>query len=140
MLDRMFSWFDRHREWGVIFIRLAFGFWLIYGTQDNVFSAERMVEFQQFMSANGFPYAVPGSYVSAYAQFICGFLYILGAATRVAGAVIVINFLFALAIAHRSTPLAADMPPLAMLAVALFLLFHGAGRFSVDEWVGARRQ
>jgi putative oxidoreductase len=140
MLDRMFSWFDRHREWGVIFIRLAFGFWLIYGTQDNVFSAERMVEFQQFMSANGFPYAVPGSYVSAYAQFICGFLYILGAATRVAGAVMVINFLFALAIAHRSTPLAADMPPLAMLAVALFLLFHGAGRFSVDEWVGARRQ
>jgi putative oxidoreductase len=140
MLDRMFSWFDRHREWGVIFIRLAFGFWLIYGTQDNVFSAERMVEFQQFMSANGFPYAVPGSYVSAYAQFTCGFLYILGAATRVAGAVMVINFLFALAIAHRSTPLAADMPPLAMLAVALFLLFHGAGRFSVDEWLAARRQ
>jgi putative oxidoreductase len=140
MLRRMFSWFERRREWGVIFVRLAFGFWLIYGTQDNVFNQERMVEFQQFMTANGFPYPVPGSYVSAYAQFICGFLYILGAGTRFAGAVMAINFLFAFAIAHRNTPLAADMPPLAMLAVALFLLFHGAGTFSVDEWLARRRK
>jgi uncharacterized membrane protein YphA (DoxX/SURF4 family) len=140
MLSSMFSWFERRRESGVIFIRLAFGFWLIYGTHDNVFHHERMVEFQQFMIKNGFPYAVPGSYVSAYAQFICGFLYMLGAATRLAGAVMVVNFLFAFAIAHRQTPLGADMPPLAMLAVALFLLFHGAGPFSVDEWWAWRRE
>jgi len=50
----------------------------------------------------------------------------------------VANFLFALGIAHRQTPLAADMPPLAMLSVAAFLLFHGAGAFSVDGWVARR--
>jgi uncharacterized membrane protein YphA (DoxX/SURF4 family) len=32
------------------------------------------------------------------------------------------------------------MPPLAMLGVALFLLFHGAGPLSVDEWVTRRRK
>ena len=133
MFTSMFSWFERRREWGVLFIRLAFGFWLIYGTQDNVFHANRMIEFQEFIRKNGFPFAVSGAYVSAYAQFACGFLYILGAATRPAAAVMAINFLFAFGIAHRHTPLAADMPPLAMLAVALFLLFHGPGAFSLDE-------
>jgi putative oxidoreductase len=136
----MFRWLDERSEWSVIFIRLAFGFWLIYGTQDNIFSHERMVEFQQFMLKNGFPYAVPGSYVSAYAQFICGFLYIFGAATRPAAAVMVVNFLFAFGIAHRNTPLAADMPPLAMLGVALFLVFHGAGPLSVDALFSRRRE
>ena len=29
---------DRHRDWGAVFIRLTFGGWLVYGTQDNVFS------------------------------------------------------------------------------------------------------
>jgi putative oxidoreductase len=140
MFGSVLRWFDCRREWGVIFIRLVFGFWLIHGTQDNVFSGERMEEFQVFMSAHGFPLAVPGSYVSAYAQFICGFLYILGIATRPAAAVMAINFLFALAIAHRNTPLASDMPPLAMLSVAGFLLFHGAGAFSVDGWLARRRE
>ena len=32
-------------------IRLAVGFHLIYGTQDNVFSWERMLEFRDFLEA-----------------------------------------------------------------------------------------
>jgi hypothetical protein len=68
-----------------------------------------------------------------------GVLYLAGAAVRPAAAVMLVNFLFALAIAHRDTPLEADMPPLAMRAVALFLLFNGAGALSVDRW-RTRRQ
>jgi putative oxidoreductase len=138
MLPGMFSWFEARREWGVVFVRVAFGCWLIYGTQDNVFSHERMVEFQQFIARNGFPYATAGAYVSAYAQFICGILYVVGAVTRPAAAVMAINFLFALGIAHRQTPLGADWPPIGMLAVALFLLFHGPGAVSVDAWLAGR--
>ena len=136
----MFRWFARRHEWGVLFVRTIFGFWLIYGTQDNVFSHERMVEFQRFIASHGFPFAVGGSYASAYAQFVCGILYIIGAAVRPAAAAMIVNFLFALAIAHRATPLIADMPPLAMLAVACFLLFNGAGPFSVDRWWMRKRQ
>jgi putative oxidoreductase len=140
MVLTVFSWFDRYREHGTLFIRALFGFWLIYGTQDNVFDHERMVEFEQFIHTHGFPYATAGAYVSAYAQFICGILYVLGAATRPAAAVMIVNFLFALGIAHRATPLAANLPPLAMLAVAAFLLFHGAGPMSVDLWWSRRRE
>jgi putative oxidoreductase len=136
----MFRWFEQRRECGALFIRLVFGFWLVYGTQDNVFDGERMIEFERFIAKHGFPFPVAGAYVSAYAQFICGILYLLGAAVRPAAAVMIVNFLFALAVAHRSTPLSADMPPLAMLAAACFLLFHGAGPLSVDERVARRAQ
>jgi putative oxidoreductase len=140
MVLTMSSWFDRYREHGTLFIRALFGFWLIYGTQDNVFDHERMVEFEQFIRKSGFPYATAGAYVSAYAQFICGFLYIVGAATRPAAAVMIVNFVCALAIAHRDTPTAANLPPLAMLAVAGFLFLHGPGPMSVDLWWSRRRE
>ena len=140
MISQVFTWLDERCEWGALFIRLAFGVWLVYGTQDNVLDRARMTEFQLFIAKHGFPFPVAGAYVSAYAQFICGILYVLGAAVRPAAAVMVVNFLFALGIAHRTTPLAADMPPLGMLAVACFLLFHGAGPFSVDERFTRRRQ
>jgi putative oxidoreductase len=117
-----------------------FGFWLVWGTQDNVFDRDRMLEFQLFIAKHGFPFAAPGAYVSAYAQFICGLLYVVGAAVRPAAAVMIVNFLFALGIAHRSTPMDANMAPLAMLAVACFLLFHGAGPLSVDARLRRQRQ
>jgi putative oxidoreductase len=136
----MFEWLEQRREWGVVFIRVMFGFWLVYGTQDNVIDRDRMIEFERFIARHGFPFAVAGAHVSAYGQFICGLLYILGAAVRPAALVMIINFLFALGIAHRGTPLNADMPPLAMLAVAFFLLFHGAGPLAVDAWLRGRRE
>ena len=139
MLSSMFSWFERRREWGVIFIRLAFGFWLIYGTQDNVFSHERMVEFMKFLEQNGFPFPTFGAYLSAYAQFLCGILFILGLGTRFAGAVMGINFLFALGIAHVGAPYQANYPAFVMLAAALFFFVHGAGKPSLDEWLQKRR-
>ena len=139
-MSAMYRWLDERREWGAVFIRLVFGFWLVYGTQDNVFDRERMIEFQQFIAKHGFPLPGVGAYVSAYAQFICGILYIAGAAVRPAAAVMFVNFLFALGIAHRATPLGADMPPLGMLAVAAFLLFNGAGPWSVDAWWRRRTQ
>ena len=132
------AWLDERREWGVVILRLVFGCWLIYGTQDNVFHEERMIEFQRFIAGHGFPFPVVGAHVSAYAQFIGGILYVVGAAVRPAAAVMIVNFLFALGIAHRSTPLAADMPPLGMLAVASFLLFYGAGPLSLDAWLTRR--
>lgn len=139
MVDAVSEWLDRRRGWGVVAVRVAFGFWLVYGTQDNVFSRARMVEFQDFIAKHGFAFPVAGAYVSAYAQFICGFMYMAGASVRTAGALMAVNFLFALAIAHRSTPIAADLPAWGMLAVAVLLLFHGAGPLSVDAAWQRRR-
>jgi putative oxidoreductase len=93
------AFFDRHRSFAAFFIRLVTGVILIEGTQDNVFSWNRMIEFQQFLAAQGVPFALEAAILSAWAQFLCGILILLGLWTRPASAVMVINFIAALLIA-----------------------------------------
>jgi putative oxidoreductase len=129
----MFDWFERHRDYAALFIRLVAGVILVEGTADNVFSWSRMVEFEHFLAQNGVPFPLFGAMLSAYAQFICGILFILGAATRPAAVVMIINFIAALLIAHRVGGFAPARLALVMLFSSLFLLFNGAGKPSVDE-------
>lgn len=123
---------ERHSALGVPLFRVFLGATLVYGTQDNVFSRERMLEFAGFLAQNGFPAPLFNAHLSAYAQFICGLLILVGAATRPAAAVMVINFLVALWMVHRDLPFSANISPLAMLFGSVLLLFHGPGAYSVD--------
>lgn len=131
-----FGFFKRHREYGAFFIRLVVGFVLVYGTQDNVLSHERMIEFRDFLAARKVPAPLFAAYLSAYAQFVCGILFVVGLAVRPAAAVMVVNFVAALVIAHLDAPLDAARLALCMLFSSLFLLFHGAGKLSADERLG----
>ena len=126
------------RAWGAIFIRTFAGVFLIYMAQDNVFSAERMHEFERFLAGHGFPVPLLAARVSAYAQFAAGLCFLLGVATRAAAAVMVINFVVAILMVHLALPFRNALEPSAMLASALFLLVHGAGPLSVDAWLARR--
>ncbi len=134
-----FGFFERHREYGAVFVRLVVGFVLVYGTQDNVFSHERMLEFRDFLAARGVPFPLFAAHLSAYAQFACGLLYAAGLLVRPAAAVMVINFIAALLIAHLDAPLDAARLALCMLFSSLFLLFNGAGALSLDDYLSRRR-
>ncbi len=131
-----FKFFERRREYGPFFVRLVVGFVLVYGTQDNVFSHERMLEFRDFLAARSVPYPLFAARLSAYAQFACGILFALGLAVRPAAAVMVVNFVAALLIAHLGAPLDAARLALCMLFCSLFLLFHGPGKLSLDGRLG----
>ena len=128
--------FDRHCAIGPIFIRVFAGVFLIYMAHDNVFSGERMAEFERFLEGHGFPLPAVSARVSVYAQFLAGIAFLLGALTRPAALLMVINFLIAIAMVHIGTPFRTFLEPSAMLASALFLLFNGAGAWSVDERLG----
>ena len=134
-----FGFFERHKEKGTLFVRLVVGFVLVYGTQDNVFSNERMLEFRDFLGARGVPFPLFAAYLSVYAQFVCGILYVLGLFVRPAALLMVINFVAALVIAHLDTPLDAARLALCMLFCSLFLLFNGAGAWSLDAKLSRRR-
>ena len=129
----MFKWFESRREYGMFFVRLTIGFHLIYGTADNIFSWARMMEFREFLHNQGVPFPLFAANLSAWAQFICGILFLLGLFTRPAAAVMIINFIAALLIAHRT----GGYPPAALAVIMLFssiaLLVHGPGKPSVDE-------
>lgn len=129
MLSKLLN--DR-RELAPLLLRLFIAFVLIYGTMDNVFSQARMMEFRDFLAQNGFPQPLAAAHLSAYAQFITGILLLLGLFTRLAAAVVVVNFIVALLMVHAGLPFNANIAPMAMLVGGLFFLLYGAPRYSLD--------
>lgn len=123
-----------------IFIRLLVGVHLIIGTQDNVFSWARMLEFRDFLATRGVPFPLFSAHLSAYAQFLCGILYVFGLFTRYAAIAMIVNFCAALIIAHLGVGYQATFPALAMLFGSIYLLIHGAGGVSIDAKLKARQK
>jgi putative oxidoreductase len=130
---KLSRWLDRHRDLGAVFIRVFAGVFLIYMSQDNVFSGERMQEFVRFLTQFGFPLPAVAARVSVYAQFAAGIAFLLGAFTRLAAGAMIVNFVVALIMVHTRLPFREALDPSAMLASALFLFVHGAGPLSVDH-------
>jgi putative oxidoreductase len=124
----MWSLFERHRELAPFFLRVVVGVHLVYGTVDNVISWARMHEFAEFRSAKGFPLPRAGAVVSAWSQFLCGIAFVLGIWVRPAAAIMIVNFLAALAIAHRGDAYPAIVPALVHAARLDQLAVHRCGR------------
>jgi putative oxidoreductase len=133
MLHKLNQIFESKKEYGVIFLRIIIGWRLIDGTQDNVLSWARMLEFRDFLDHHHVAYPLLAANVSVYAQFICGILYILGLFIRPAALIMIINFIVALIIVHIGTTFQESFAALMMLFGSAFFLFHGAGKLSLDE-------
>jgi putative oxidoreductase len=133
MVTRLTTFFESRKGYANLFLRLIIGWRLIDGTQDNVFSWERMLEFRDFLAANGTPFPLLAANVSVYAQFICGILYLIGWFIRPAAVIMIINFIAALLIAHIGLSFEQSFDALMMLAGSIFFLFSGAGKISVDD-------
>lgn len=74
------------------------------------------------------------SWLEPYREYgpLGGILVIRGLWTRAAGALIALNFIAALWIAHRGDTFLNMYDALVMLAGGLFFLLHGPGRLSLD--------
>jgi putative oxidoreductase len=138
-LQSLNNYFESRKDYGAIFLRVLIGWRLIYGTQDNVFSWERMIEFRNFLDQLGTPLPLLSAQVSVYAQFICGILYVVGLWIRPAAIVMIINFSFALIIAHIGTTFLETFDALVMLFGSVFFLFYGSGKISLDNWRNSRK-
>lgn len=123
---------NKLKQYADLPIRLAVGFHLIYGTQDNVFSWDRMLEFRDFLEVFGAPLPLVSAVVSVYAQFICGILFILGWKVRWAGMVMIFNFIVAILLVHLKDPYPNIYPAISMLAGSLFMFLNGTGSLSLD--------
>ncbi len=133
ILRTLNSYLSSKKDYAPLFIRVMAGFHLIYGVQDNVFSWERMLEFERFLGAHYFPFPLMCALVSVYAQLICGLLFIAGLWTRVAALIMIFNFVVAILSIHIGDAYPSMFPAIAMLSCSLFLLFNGAGKWSMDK-------
>lgn len=134
--SRLRQYLYKQRDIGVFLLRLVIGWRLIDGTQDNVFSWARMLEFKDFLEQHHVVFPLVSANVSVYAQFICGILYIIGLITRPAASVMIINFLVALVVVHIGTTFQQSFEALVMFFSAIFFLLYGAGKISIDHLIG----
>ncbi|HEX9919517.1 MAG TPA: DoxX family protein [Pyrinomonadaceae bacterium] len=129
-----FSFFKRRREYAALFLRLIIGSFIVWGVQDNIFSRAQMEEFAHFLAARGVPFPLFAAFLSAYTQFVCGIMILLGLCVRIISIPFIINFVAAIIIAHRGDSFRGMFPALIMIFTGFFFLFHGAGRPSLDDW------
>ena len=124
---------SRSAGYGLLLFRLLISARLIYGVLDNILSWKQMVEFEHFLAARGVPFPLLGAILSVCVQFICGVLYLLGAACRLTGFLLIVNFVAALVIAHRGDTFVGMFQALTMLFAGILIFFDGPGKFSVDR-------
>ncbi len=123
----------RFEHAALLLMRAVTGAFLVWGVQDNIFSADRMHEFEQFLAKAGFIAPAFMARLSAWAQLLVGLAFIAGFATRWAGIVCTINFLVAIVMVDAHGGIRASFPSACLVVIGLYLACRGAGRISVDH-------
>ncbi|MCW4461252.1 DoxX family protein [Sphingomonas sp. BT-65] len=116
----------------LLLARLVVGAFLIFGVWDNIVSAERLAEFEKFLTIKGF--VMPGlmAPLSVYAQFLVGVAFIAGFATRWAGLICAFNFVVALVMVDAPLGIRPAFPATALVLFGLIFATIGAGGFALD--------
>lgn len=130
------------QPWGAFFLRLVLGIAMVShgygkvipsgGFHGSVFSA--MQHHSHYVASLGAPYWL--GYVSALTEFIGGILLLLGLLTRFAAFMIACNMLGAILLVTRHHGYSGSEYTLALLAIAIMILFYGAGTLALDRRFG----
>ncbi len=133
IMKRFNNYFQNKKGYGLFFLRLIAGWRLIAGVWAFVLFVKPINEMSDFFSSLHLPAPLFFAYVSAYADFICGVLYILGLWIRPAAIVMIINFTVAIIAAHLHDSVIGAFSAWALLAMSLCILFEGAGKLALDK-------
>ena len=128
---------QRFSDLALLLQRVFVGLFLIWSVWDNVTSPEQMEKFGQFLHAHGFAAAKLLAPVSVYLQLAIGVAFVTGLFTRWAGLLCAIHFAIAIFVVDYPGGVRGIFPSGCLLVIGLYLATRGAGRFSVDEALGA---
>jgi len=113
--------------------RIIAGWRLLAGTWPFVLQKESIGNVQDYFIKMGVPAAEISAYISVYAQFISGLLFIIGLWIRPAAFAMLVNFIMAILIVHLHDKIEKSFQAWALLAFAILFLFMGAGKISFDQ-------
>lgn len=122
----------RFDDAALLLMRIVVGSFLVWGVLDNVLHAERMQEFEDFLSKFNFPAPEFMAPLSVWVQFAVGVCFVLGLMTRWAGILCVLNFIVAVAMVDRFGGIRGSFAAVCLILIGLYLATHGAGRYSID--------
>lgn len=128
----------RFEDHSLLLMRVVTGAFLVWGVQDNLFSAERMHEFEQFLARSGFIAPALMARLSVWAQLVVGVAFVAGFLTRWAGFVCAVHFIVAIAMVDAQGGIRASFPSACLVVIGIHLACRGAGRISVDHVLAGR--
>ncbi len=128
----------RLADLALLLLRFVTGAFLVYQSHDNILSAERMDEFVKFLTQFGFPMPEAMAPLCVWAQFLCGFAFILGLLTRWAGLITAFVFVVAVWMVHWPQDFPGWWPALILIFLGLLFATEGAGRYSLDRLIERR--
>ncbi len=138
----MSRWLDSLQPWGALLLRLVLGCAMVYHGYSKVVPATglhgspiaAMEHFSRFVASLGLPPWL--GYVSALTEFVGGALLVVGLLTRLAALLVAINMTVALVTVNLHKGYGASEYTLALMAMAVMLLFYGAGAVALDRRFG----
>ncbi len=128
----------RFSDIGLLLLRIVTGAFLISQSHDNVFSAERMLEFEKFLTKFGFIYPAFMAPFAVWWQFLAGIGFILGLFVRPFGLIIMIQFIVACWMVHWPQDFSGWWPALILVFLGLYFGLRGSGRYGIDAWLERR--
>jgi putative oxidoreductase len=130
------------QPWGAFLLRLVLGVAMVShgygkvipasGFHGNTFAA--LNHHSHFVASLGLPYWL--GYVSALTEFVGGLLIVLGLFTRFAAFMIACDMLVAILLVTRRHGYSGSEYALSLFALAVMLLFIGAGALGLDRRIG----
>lgn len=139
----MRRWLDKMQPWGALLLRLVLGTAMVYHGWDkvipkggfhggNTFSA--LNSWSQFVVRLHMPYWL--GYVSALTELVGGAFLVLGLLTRLCALLVAGNMVVALVTVNFHKGYEASEYTLALIAMALMILFYGPGKLAMDNKLG----
>jgi putative oxidoreductase len=139
----MSKWLNNLQPLGAFLLRLVLGTAMFYNGWDKVVPARGFNGHNTFAAINHFSHYVVSlglpywlGYVSAFAEFVGGILLIFGLLTRFAAFLVACDMFVALIFVNIHKGYSGAEYSLALMVIALMLLFHGAGKLALDRRIG----
>jgi putative oxidoreductase len=129
------NWFEKLQPYAAIFIRLAFGYHLLQYSYDDVFQGTAGSGNEEMLRGMGVPFPYFMGWLYILTEFLGSISIIIGFKVRWLAIALVINFIVALSLVHFNKTYMQSFEAIQMLAVSLFFLFNGSGKFSVDDFI-----
>jgi putative oxidoreductase len=123
---------------GLLIVRVGVGGMMLFGH-----GLDKLLTFGHKASFFPDPLGIgsgPSLALATFAEFLCSILLILGLATRVVAAPLLVTMLVAAFVIHADDPWSKKEFALLYAVPFLALMFTGPGDFSLDEMIGRKRR
>lgn len=120
-------------DMALLFARLGTASFLLFQTQDNVLSTDRMEEFAAFLAAHGYPLPSTLAPLVVGVQVLMALLLLAGFMVRPVGLALMGMFIIALVTVHLQQPFNLWWPALALVQFGAIFATAGGGILGVDR-------